>query len=211
MEITHLFHSFSWGQVLGLMGGGLIVVTLIKLLISTRSEKMRHAFLKIQPNLRIDRSATIYSGGQEVVTFTIQNMGGSPAYDIRATIHGREGKEIGPVIPVVKPGKKGHCLWIRPAVDSPLLQNKTHNVRLTIDFQDYWGHAYDLRFPIAQQVFGHDRFTLHLNQNAQGRLMMRPWVSCFKMKKILSSFNANGYSFGTAQGNSGDCRITISQ
>ena len=206
MQIPLFIDSYSWTQILGLVGGGLIVFGLMGLLISTRKEKTCKAFFKLQPVLRISRSATVYSHGQEVVTFTIQNVGASPAYDIRATIHGKQGKESGPIIPLVRPGDHGHCIWIRPAPDSPLIHRKSPNVRLTLDFQDFWGHSYDLRFPVLQQVFDHNRFTLHLKQDAKGYLM-RPWVSWFRMQKILANIRANGYCWNTVPGLSDDYRM----
>lgn len=167
-----------WGGV------SLIVLSLLYLKIVRVVEKTRRAFRALQPDLHISRSATIYSNGEDTLTIVLRNCGGSQAADIRVTVHGGEGLEPVPVIPVIKPGDSEYEVWVKAKSGSPLLQEKRDTIRLIIRYRDQWGHPYMLTYPVVQRESIHGWVALQLVERVKPRVT-KPSISFWRMRMVL--------------------------
>ncbi len=171
---------FLWGGI------GLIVFSIVYLQLSKILENTRRKFRAIQPDLHISRSATVYSNGEDTLTIFIRNAGGSPAVDIRVTVHGGEGLDPLPVIPVMNSGDLEHEVWVKAKAGSPLLQEKKDSIQLHIHYRDQWGHFYSVTHPVVQRESIHGWVALHLVERVNSRVST-PSISfwCMRMGLLL--------------------------
>ena len=165
-------------------GIGLIIFSLLYLKLSNILEKTRREFRALQPDLHISRSATIYSNGEDTLTIFLRNRGGSPAVDIRVTVHGGEGQDPLPVIPMMNPEDAEHEIWVKAKAGSPLLQGKKNTVRLHICYRDQWGYLYSLIHPVVQRELNHGWVTLQLVERVNSRVS-QPAISFWRMRMAL--------------------------
>ncbi|MGB0910606.1 MAG: hypothetical protein ACPGYT_09605 [Nitrospirales bacterium] len=166
------------------VGFGLIILSLLYLKILNVRAKTRTAFSALQPNLQISRSATVYSHGEDTLTISLRNRGGSPAVDIRVTVHGGEGVEPSPIIPVIQPEDSEHEVWVKAKLSSPLLQEKRDTIQLIIRYRDRWGYSYGLMHPVVQRESIHGWVALQLVERVKSRVS-KPPISFWRMRMIL--------------------------
>ncbi len=166
------------------VGFGLIILSLLYLRVMNVREKTRTAFSALQPALQISRSGTVYSHGEDTLTISLRNRGGSQAVDIRVTVHGGEGLEPSPVIPVIQPEDADHEVWVKAKLGSPLLQEKRDTIRLIIRYRDRWGYAYSLMHPVVQRESIHGWVALQLVERVRSRVS-KPSIPFWRMRTAL--------------------------
>ncbi|GJL53806.1 MAG: hypothetical protein NPIRA02_09380 [Nitrospirales bacterium] len=172
-------------NLLLVVGLGLIALSVLYLRYLGTVERTQRAFQALQPDVHITKSTTIYSNREDILKVYLQNFGGSQASDIRVTVHGAEGVEPLPVIPVMAVGSQEHEVWIKANPTSPLLQEKRDSIRLSIYYRDQWGHSYTLTYPVVQRDTLRSLVTLQLVDGGTPRTV-RPIVSYWRMRRCIN-------------------------
>ena len=137
---------------------------------------------------KLRKLKTVYVEGEDRLTFSLRNIGGSRAADISVTIHGRDGIEPCPIIPAMTPGVAEHKVWIKAGSDSPLLHEKRDDIRLMIRYRDQWGYPYTLTYPVVQRESIYGWVALQLVDRGQPRVS-RPSLPFFRMRKHLRRYS----------------------
>ncbi|WP_454064285.1 hypothetical protein [Candidatus Nitrospira salsa] len=189
MDLSFTLTPYDLNLLLA-VGIGLIVLSILYLRYLVMLEKTHRAFCAIQPDVHITRRATIYSNGEDILTVYLQNLGDSQASDIRVTVHGGEGVSPLPVIPMMEAESREYEVWIKTRSDSPLLQEKRDNIRLTICYGDQWGNRYTLAYPVVQRDALHRCVALQLVDGAKPRVE-KPTVSFWRMRRCLYRHSRN--------------------
>ena len=182
MQLTSFSPASNFLLVIGV---GLILSSIVYLRFLSKVGKTRKQFRALQPEVRITSSATVYSNGEDVLTINLRNSGGSPAKDIRVTVHGGEGVEPMPIIPQLNSWVTQEEVWVKARPDSPLLHEKRKNIRLIIRYRDQWGYRYTLTYPVVQRESTYGWVTLQLVDRGKPRVSM-PLVSYWQMRRHIT-------------------------
>ncbi|MCA9472705.1 MAG: hypothetical protein MRJ96_03450 [Nitrospirales bacterium] len=166
------------------LGIGFTLLSVVYWRILTVAGKTRKQFHALQPEVRITNRATVYSNGQDVLTLSLRNNGGSPAEKIRVMVHGYEGERPMPIIAQLNPWTAEQEVWVRVKSNSPLLRERRSNIRLIIRYQDQWGNRYSLTYPVVQRECTKGGMALQIVDRGEPRISM-PAISFWQMRRYL--------------------------